>query len=331
MSVEKMPMFRVPEIGDDLGRVLQRRETKERRLGPAQCGVHGAGAFLKFFLGLVDRQFRQIGMRPGMRADGVPCRGHLLEDFGMPHGVLADGEEQGLGALRRERLEDCGGVAGPRAVVEGQHHLVLAQKIVGFEVLEAEAGPAGGIDLHDTRDAERIRVLAGRARRGGCIGATGRRECGGVVGDGNAPVGPTALAALPVRQIGREAIVPVTSSGSANSEHAMRQARTVSSRPSVKLIAPTATAMALTAAKTAIPRITRFPPTQKLPSRVGGHHHAKWINIWFGESGVTHWHQVVTADVSSAINRKMSATEFRGIATSAIWKATLKYEIDAAI
>ena len=128
---------------------------------------HGADTFLEFFLGLVDGQFRQIDMRPGMRSDCVSRRGHLLEDFGMPHGVLADGEEQGLGALIGKRLEDRQGVARPRSVVEGQHHLVVAQEIVGFELLEAEAGAAGGIDLNHARDAERIRIPAGRARRGG--------------------------------------------------------------------------------------------------------------------------------------------------------------------
>jgi len=116
--------------------------------------------------------------------------------------------------------------------------------------------------------------------------------------------------------------VPVTSSDSASFAGMVVATgpRTVSARPSVKLIAPTATAMAPAAAKTVILRITLFPRTQKLSPR-DGHDHAKLVKIRFGESGVTHWHPVVTADVSSAINRKMSATRFRGIATSAIWKA----------
>ena len=100
----------------------------------------------------------------------------------MPHGVLADGEEQGLGALIRECLEDRRGVAGPWAVVEGQHHLVFAQEIVGLELLEAEAGPAGGIDLHNAGDAERIRIPAGWTRRSGDIGTVERRECNGARG-----------------------------------------------------------------------------------------------------------------------------------------------------
>ena len=79
----------------------------------------------------------------------------------------------------REGLEDRRSVARPRAVVEGQHHLVFAQEIVGLELLEAEAGPVGGIDLHHAGDAERIRIPAGQTRRGDDIGTAGRRNATG--------------------------------------------------------------------------------------------------------------------------------------------------------
>ena len=118
-------------------------------------------------------------MRPGVRSDRVPRRGDLPENFGMPHGVLADREKQGLGALIRERLKDRRGVAGPRAVVESQHYLVFAQEIVDFKLFEAEAGPAGCIDFHHAGDAERIWIAAERARRGGGLGTVGRWKCGG--------------------------------------------------------------------------------------------------------------------------------------------------------
>ena len=52
---------------------------------------------------------------------------------------------------------------------------MVAQEVVGLEVLEAEARAAGGVDLHDARDAERVRIVAlcrGVRRRGG--GAGGR-------------------------------------------------------------------------------------------------------------------------------------------------------------
>jgi hypothetical protein len=85
--------------------------------------------------------------------------------------------------------------------------------------------------------------------------------------------------------IGREAIVPVANSDSASFAGIVVATgpRTVSARPSVKLNAPTATAMAA-AAKTVILRITLFPRTQKLSQRAG-HDHAKLVKIRFGESG----------------------------------------------
>ena len=59
---------------------------------------------------------------------------------------------------------------------------MVAQEIVGLEVLEAEAGTAGGVDLHDALDAERVRVFAFRDCRLGCGSwgrRGGRRRCGG--------------------------------------------------------------------------------------------------------------------------------------------------------
>ena len=130
-------------------------------------------------------------MRPGVRADGVAGRGHLLENFGMPAGVLADREEQRLGALVGQRLEHALGVARPRAVVERQHDLVVAQEVVGLEVLEAEAGAAGGVDLDHALDAERIRIVTfglGHDWRGG-------RGGGGAAAGAGAAAGPCAFCA----------------------------------------------------------------------------------------------------------------------------------------
>jgi len=46
----------------------------------------------------------QIGMRPGVRADGMAGRGDLLQNLGMVGGVLADREEHSLGAFIGEGL-----------------------------------------------------------------------------------------------------------------------------------------------------------------------------------------------------------------------------------
>ena len=95
-----------------------------------------------------------------MRADGMPGRGYLLEDAGLVGGMRADREEDRLGAMRGERGEHCRGVLGPRAVIEGEHDLAFAQEIMALEVLEAEAGAAGGVDFDHPRDAQGIGVAA---------------------------------------------------------------------------------------------------------------------------------------------------------------------------
>src|SRR5512139_2494391 len=102
-----------------------------------------------------------------MRADCMSRGDYLFEDFWMPHSVLADGKEQSLGALICKRFEDRLCISGPWAVVESQHHLAFAKEIVSLELLETETWAARGIDLNDTRDAERIRILADGLRGGG--------------------------------------------------------------------------------------------------------------------------------------------------------------------
>jgi len=69
-------------------------------------------------------------MRPGVAADRMTSGSHLPEDFGRPHRMLADREEDRLGAVGSERRQDGGRVVGPRTIVEGQHNLAGLQKIV---------------------------------------------------------------------------------------------------------------------------------------------------------------------------------------------------------
>src|SRR2546429_6738499 len=104
--------------------------------------------------------FRQILVTPGVRADGVPGCGYLLEDAGLVGRMQADWEKDRLGAVRRERGKHRRGVLRPRAVVEGEHHLAFAQEIMALEVLEAEAGAAGCVDFDHPRDAQGIGIAA---------------------------------------------------------------------------------------------------------------------------------------------------------------------------
>src|SRR5262249_55520969 len=152
------------EILDELRRLAQRREAEVGRGRTAGRPVHGANALLNLVLRVVldrlrlsgdlalARGLRQVLVAPGVRADGVATGCHLLEDPGLVGGVQADREEDRFGAVRLERRQHRRRVLRPGAVVEGQHYLAFAQKIVGLEVLEAEAGPARGVDLDDAGD-----------------------------------------------------------------------------------------------------------------------------------------------------------------------------------
>jgi hypothetical protein len=50
----------------------------------------------------------------------------------------------------------------PWTVVEGQNDFVIAQKVVGFEVLGAEARPPGRVDLDHPGDAQGVWIGADR-------------------------------------------------------------------------------------------------------------------------------------------------------------------------
>ena len=144
----------------------QFRKAEERRGRGAERELHGAEALFDFILGIGHRLLDEVGVRPGMRPDRVTLRGHLLENLGMPHRMLADREERTLRALRRERAQHGGRIHRPGPVVEGQHDLVGLQKIVHLEVLEAEPRSARGIDLNRTAHAHHVRLLR-TVRRGG--------------------------------------------------------------------------------------------------------------------------------------------------------------------
>ena len=88
----------------------------------------------------------------------MACRGNLLEDFRMPNGMLAYGEEHGPGALFCQRPEYGWRIIGPWTVIEGEHYFSVAQEIVGFEVLESKTRSSSAVDFNNSGDAERTRI-----------------------------------------------------------------------------------------------------------------------------------------------------------------------------
>ena len=172
------------QVSEHLGRMTQVRETEERRDRGARHHAYRACALFDFVLGGFRAAFfhrrLQVCMRPGVAADGVAGREHLLQDFRVIGGVLADRKEGRPEALVGKRLEHRLGVVEPGAVVEGEHDLVVAQEIVVLEVLGAEARPSSGVDLDHAGNAHGIWIVAGDGRLcggGGCRG-WGRRALG---------------------------------------------------------------------------------------------------------------------------------------------------------
>src|SRR5258708_1554522 len=159
------------EIVDELLWLPQSREAEIGHSRSADRPVHGTDAHLDLVLGVVlygldlavdlalTLGFRQILVTPSMRTDGVPGCGPLLEDPGLIRGMQADREEDRLGAVRGERGEHRVRVLRPGAVVEGEHHLAFAKEIMALEVLESEAGAAGGVDLDHTADPQSVGIV----------------------------------------------------------------------------------------------------------------------------------------------------------------------------
>ncbi len=164
--------------------MLQFREAEERRRVGAERQLDGAETLLDLVLDLLLVQLLavEVGMRPGVGADGMAGGIDLAENFRVIAGMLADRKEHRLGALVRQRLEHRGGVARPRTVIEGQHDFLVGEKIELLEIFETEAGSAGGVDLDDAADAERVRIGArrpgGLRGHGGRGSRRGRRCCG---------------------------------------------------------------------------------------------------------------------------------------------------------
>ena len=179
-SQEKIADVAGAEIGHHLRRMLQRREAEERRRRlAAQRPFHGAESLFDFILALLLVQLLvdEGGMRPGVRPDGMAGRHHLPEDFGIVGGVLADREEDAGGAFLRQRLQDRRRVHRPRTVVERQNHFLVAQEVELLEMLEAETGTAGRVDLDGAADAERVGIVAGRTGRDRRRRRGGGRRC----------------------------------------------------------------------------------------------------------------------------------------------------------
>ena len=104
-------------------------------------------------------------MGPGVAADGVAGRDHLMEDFRVIGRVLADREEGRPQALIGERFEHRLGVVEPGSVVEGEHDLAGAKRKRGGKLLAADPGRSRRVDGKNAARSQRIRPAFGTRLR----------------------------------------------------------------------------------------------------------------------------------------------------------------------
>jgi hypothetical protein len=121
------------EISGQFRRLAQPWEAEKGRQRTPGGDRDGADAVLDFILGFRQGFLGQVHVRPRMGSDGVILGDNLPEDVGMPAHMLADRKKCRLQALRRQRRQHGRRIAGPWAVVEGQHDLARFQEIVGLE------------------------------------------------------------------------------------------------------------------------------------------------------------------------------------------------------
>src|SRR5215471_9648201 len=95
-----------------------------------------------------------------MAADRHSGSSELFSQIGAPSRVFADLKECRLGAVVLQGLEHHRRVSRPGAIVEGQSDFLIAQEIILLEMLGSERRATRRIDFDDSREPERIGIIA---------------------------------------------------------------------------------------------------------------------------------------------------------------------------
>ena len=141
-------------------------------IGEAEEGGVGGGRLLHRLLAALD--FREcaveahrgeIAVAIGVASDGMAARHDATGDGRIGLGHLANHQEGRLDAEGIERIEHFFRFAGHRAVVEGQHHLALAQADV-VQRADRQHAPGQRVRMHGAHpgDGVFLRRCAGRQR-----------------------------------------------------------------------------------------------------------------------------------------------------------------------
>ena len=78
---------------------------------------------------------------PQLATSAVAKSGDLVQDLRMPQRMFGNRKERRFDAILRKSVEHHAGIAGPRSVVEGEHHLVREQELVRLVLCETETWP----------------------------------------------------------------------------------------------------------------------------------------------------------------------------------------------
>jgi hypothetical protein len=142
-------------------------EWRARRCGrPAvKRRFHRRDAAVDLFRRLTGFDPHQAAVRPGVMADSMALGGDPPHQSRVLGGRLSDQEERRAHAFLCQRRQDPRCRRRPRAVVEGQHHLVVLKRQGLRKALQSDARRLCGIDAKNTRGAERARARTLRRLR----------------------------------------------------------------------------------------------------------------------------------------------------------------------
>ena len=143
-------------------------EEGRNRVAIAERGGDGCDPGFDLRIRLLRRHAME-GERMGiaMRADGMSGRMNLAHRLGIGLRHPPDEEEGRLDAFGSENVESAGGVGRQRAVVEGQHDLMVGERQRLGILHHPEADMLGRVDHQGAAGAERVRLSRafGSARR----------------------------------------------------------------------------------------------------------------------------------------------------------------------
>ncbi len=149
------------QIGFDLVAPQESRDTEERCDGAVVCrrGRDRNDALFDFVLhGVERRAIEAEQMVLAVGADGVAFGEDAAGEVRIAAGHAADQEIVGLHAMLGQHVEHAIGVGRQRAVIEGQHDLLVLERQRTGVLHRADAGEFARVDRQHPAGAERIRI-----------------------------------------------------------------------------------------------------------------------------------------------------------------------------